>query len=209
MSTLFQTGVRPAIDDYLTKKSQEERDYGEYWSASSAGYCMRLNILRRLKVPKVAEIEEDALRTQRVFEAGHIFHEWAQRITKNTGLSIAQELELQDESMMVRGHIDDLVLVGEGGEPTFEELEHIDEDEEKFMTNILSSTTTRPQTASHLTTRRTRLVITTRCSLAPTCTCSKKVTKSALGYLRSYERAGYSPSLKMICVCVSTSLYGH
>jgi hypothetical protein len=94
---------------------------------------MRLNILRRLKVPKVAEIEEDALRTQRVFEAGHIFHEWAQRITKNTGLSIAQELELQDESMMVRGHIDDLVLVGEGGEPTFEELEHIDEDEEKFI----------------------------------------------------------------------------
>src|SRR3546814_4171368 len=72
---------------------------------------MRLNILRRLDVPKVPEITEDALRTQRVFECGHIFHEWAQRITKEAGLSIAQELELQDEDLMVRGHIDDLVLV--------------------------------------------------------------------------------------------------
>jgi hypothetical protein len=47
----------------------------------------------------------------RVFEAGHIFHEWVQRITKDAGLSIAQELELQDDELMVRGHIDDLVLV--------------------------------------------------------------------------------------------------
>ncbi len=109
--SLFETGIRPAIDAYLTEKAAEQRNYGKYWSASSAGYCMRLNILRRLKVPKVPEIAEDTLRTQRVFEAGHIFHEWAQRITKDAGLSIAQELELQDEDLMVRGHIDDLVLV--------------------------------------------------------------------------------------------------
>jgi hypothetical protein len=109
--SLFNTGVRPAIDAYLTEKTKEKRDYGAYWSASSAGYCMRLNILKRLDVPPVPEIAEDAVRTQRVFEAGHIFHEWAQRITKNAGLSIAQELELQDEDLMVRGHIDDLVLV--------------------------------------------------------------------------------------------------
>jgi hypothetical protein len=110
MADLFSTGVRPHLDAYLTKKNEEVRSYGLYWSASSAGYCMRLNILKRLKVPPVPEIVEDAMRTQRVFEAGHIFHEWAQRITKNAGLSIAQELELQDEDLMVRGHIDDLVL---------------------------------------------------------------------------------------------------
>lgn len=107
MSDLFSTGIRPAVDAFLLKKAQEERDYGRYWSASSAGYCMRRNIFDRLKVPNV---KEDA-RKQRVFEVGHIFHEWMQRITKNAGLSIAQEIELQDEGLMVRGHIDDLVLL--------------------------------------------------------------------------------------------------
>lgn len=110
MSNLYETGIRPAIDAYLKKKSEEQRDYGDYWSASSAGYCMRLNIMRRLKVPAVPEIEDNAARV-RVFEAGHIFHEWLQRITKDAGLSIASEVELQDEDLMVRGHFDDLVLV--------------------------------------------------------------------------------------------------
>lgn len=108
---LFDTGIRPLVDDYLLAKSKEERDYGDYWGASSAGYCMRRNIFERLKVPHV-ESDSDA-RKQRVFEAGHIFHEWLQRITKNAGLSVVQEMELQDEDLMVRGHFDDLVLVGE------------------------------------------------------------------------------------------------
>ena len=103
---LYETGIRPLVDHYLLEKSKEVRDYGEYWSASSAGYCMRKVIFDRLGVPPVTE---DA-RKQRVFESGHIFHEWMQRITKDAGLSIAQELELQDEKLMIRGHIDDLVL---------------------------------------------------------------------------------------------------
>lgn len=107
--SLYETGIRPAIDAYLKKKSEEERSYGDYWSASSAGYCMRLNILRRLKVPKVPELADNATQT-RIFEAGHIFHEWLQRITKDAGLSIASEVELQDEDLMVRGHFDDLIL---------------------------------------------------------------------------------------------------
>jgi len=114
MSDLFNTGVRPAIDAYLLAKSKEERNYGDYWSASSAGYCMRLNIMRRLGVPKVPELEDNATQT-RIFEAGHIFHEWLQRITKDAGLSIASEVELQDEDLMIRGHFDDLVLVGDWG----------------------------------------------------------------------------------------------
>jgi len=107
---LFETGIRPAIDEYLKKKSVEKRDYGHYWSASSSGYCMRLNIMRRLGVPKVPELEDNATQT-RIFEAGHIFHEWLQRITKEAGLSIASEVELQDEELMIRGHFDDLVLI--------------------------------------------------------------------------------------------------
>lgn len=118
MDNLFKTGIRPAIDAYLKKKSEEERDYGNYWSASSAGYCMRLVMMRRLGVPKVPELEDNATQT-RIFEAGHIFHEWLQRITKDAGLSIASEVELQDEDLMIRGHFDDLVLVTDGyfGEP--------------------------------------------------------------------------------------------
>lgn len=107
MSSIFETGIRPAIDEYLRKQAELKRDYGSYWSASSAGYCMRKQIFERLKVPPVTD---DARKT-RVFEVGDIFHEFMQRITKNAGLSIAQELELQDEDLMVRGHIDDLVLV--------------------------------------------------------------------------------------------------
>lgn len=107
---LFDTGIRPAIDQHLLEEAAKVRDYGEYWSASSAGYCMRRNIFERLGVPHSTP---DDPRKQRVFSAGHIFHEWIQGLTKAAGISIAQELELQDEGLMVRGHFDDLVLVEE------------------------------------------------------------------------------------------------
>jgi hypothetical protein len=113
--SLFDTGIRPTVDAHLQKLAEEKRDYGNYWSASSAGYCMRRNIFERLKVPYVSE---DARKT-RVFAVGDVFHEWMQRITKEAGLSIAQELELQDEELMIRGHIDDLVLI-KGGEDIVE-----------------------------------------------------------------------------------------
>ena len=109
MTDLFNTGIRPAVDEYLKKKDAEVRDYGEYWSASSAGYCMRKNIIKRLGVPEIEK--DDDLRKTRVFESGHIFHQWIQEITQNAGLSVAQEIELQDEKLMVRGHIDDLILI--------------------------------------------------------------------------------------------------
>lgn len=108
MSDVFNTGIRPHIDAYLKKKSEEKRDYGGYWSASSAGYCMRKLIFERLGVPPVAE---DDPRKTRVFESGHIFHQWLQDITKNAGISVAQELELIDDKLMIKGHFDDLVLI--------------------------------------------------------------------------------------------------
>lgn len=109
MTNLFNTGIRPVIDDHLLKLAQEKRDYGNYWSASSAGYCMRKLIFERLGVPHVSK--EDDARKQRVFTSGHIFHEWIQKLTKDAGLSIASEVELQDEDLMIRGHFDDLVLI--------------------------------------------------------------------------------------------------
>ena len=109
MSSLFDTGVRPLVDAYLLEESKKVRDYGDYWSASSAGYCQRKVIFERLGVPKI-EQDGDA-RKQRVFTAGHIFHDWLQGITKAARVSIAQEVELQDEELMIRGHFDDLVLI--------------------------------------------------------------------------------------------------
>lgn len=110
MPSLFNTGVRPAIDQFLLDEAAKVRDYGDYWSASSAGYCQRKIIFERLGVPHSTE---DDPRKQRVFTAGHIFHDWIQGITKKAGLSIASEVELQDEDLMIRGHFDDLILVGE------------------------------------------------------------------------------------------------
>ena len=107
--SLFDTGVRPIVDAYLLEESKKVRSYGEYWSASSSGYCMRKNIFERLGVPHV-ETESDA-RKQRVFTAGHIFHNWLQDLTKQAGVSIAQEVELLDDDLMIKGHFDDLVLV--------------------------------------------------------------------------------------------------
>jgi hypothetical protein len=108
--SLFDTGLRPAVDAWLLAEAAKKRDYGDYWSGSSAGYCMRKLIFERLGVPYVEA--EDAARKQRVFTAGHLFHDWIQSITKAAGLSIASEVELQDEELMVRGHFDDLVVIG-------------------------------------------------------------------------------------------------
>lgn len=110
MDNLFQTGIRPVIDEYLLNLSKEKRDYGDYWSASSAGYCMRKVIFDRMGVDKV----EENPRKQRVFTAGHIFHQWIQEITQATGQSIAQELELINDNLMVKGHIDDLIKTENG-----------------------------------------------------------------------------------------------
>lgn len=105
----YQTGVRPIIDAEILKQSKEVRDYGEYWSASSAGHCHKLLILRRLKVPKSPEMAEREAITQRVFSVGHIFHNWVQDLTKQSGNSLAQEGELISEKLLVKGHFDDLI----------------------------------------------------------------------------------------------------
>ena len=108
LEDLYNTGVRVIIDNYLIEESKKVRDYGNYWSASSAGYCMRKNIFDRLKVEPT---NPDDARKQRVFTAGHLFHEWLQSLTKDAGCSVSQEGELQDEKLMVIGHYDDIIKV--------------------------------------------------------------------------------------------------
>jgi hypothetical protein len=104
--SLFKSGVIPVINDWLLEKSKEVRDYGDYWSASSAGYCMRRLIMERLGIPPS---QPDDPRKQRVFSSGDVFHKWAQEITKAAGVSVDQEIELKDDKLMVIGHADDLI----------------------------------------------------------------------------------------------------
>ncbi len=105
-TTLFSTGIRPVIDEHLRELAQEKRDYGDYWSASSAGYCMRKVMYDRMKVPYTSEDD----RKQRIFTAGHIFHAWIQGLTDDAKVSVAQEGELIDDTIMVKGNFDDLVF---------------------------------------------------------------------------------------------------
>lgn len=119
MDNLYSTGIRPSLDNYIAEKAKERRSYGEYWSASSAGYCYRKIIFDRLQIPETSPLD---VRKAKVFEVGHIFHSWVQGLTKEAGLSIAQELELQDENLMIRGHIDDLVLVAQLSDNEMENL---------------------------------------------------------------------------------------
>ena len=109
MST-YESGVRQIIDDFLLEEAKKRRDYGDYWSASSAGYCMRKNIFDRMHIPLVT----DDPRKQRVFTSGHVFHEWIQKLTKEAGVSLAQEIELQDDQLMILGHADDLIKTNDG-----------------------------------------------------------------------------------------------
>lgn len=109
--SLYDTGIRPAVDAYL--KTKESTGYPPYFRGSSAGQCKRYVLLKRLNVPIVPERIEDASRTTRVFEAGHKFHEWIQDITLKAELSKLQEVELRigGDGFDLRGHFDDLILV--------------------------------------------------------------------------------------------------
>ena len=108
----YRTGIRPYIDEYLDLEAAKRRDYGSYWSASSAGHCYRKNIFDRILLPMTSDPVENA-RKQRIFTVGHIFHEWMQRITKSAGVSVEQESELIDDELHVKGHFDDLVKVND------------------------------------------------------------------------------------------------
>lgn len=109
---LFSTGIRPYIDKWIVDNNSQEYPK-DYFRASSAGYCPRYVIMKRLGIPTVPERQGDT-RSLRVFAAGTHFHEFMQRITKEAGVSIAQEVELTDEQWGVKGHFDDLVHVEEG-----------------------------------------------------------------------------------------------
>lgn len=112
LDTIYERGPIYFIDRFFDEKKQD--DYPDYWRGSSAGMCMRRVMFQRLGVPPALysqEKRDEHSRKTRVFQAGHIFHEFLQRVTRDAGISLNQEIELRHNGLSVRGHYDDLLLI--------------------------------------------------------------------------------------------------
>jgi len=98
------------LDDDLIKSREEEDSKvpSKFWKASELGLCMRKAIFRRLGV-KGAPLTARELKTMK---AGELFHKFMQELTKKTGISVEQEMFLEDEELEYRGKIDDIVKLG-------------------------------------------------------------------------------------------------
>ncbi len=97
--------LAPYIKEHF---SHTQTDYPDYWRVSSAGYCYRYNIFKRLGIPQVQELEPDEPRKQATLGIGTAIHEMMQKITRDTGLSVEQESEIKIPKWDLVGHFDDL-----------------------------------------------------------------------------------------------------
>ncbi len=94
--------------------AEDDHDYPDYWRISSAGYCMRYNIFKRLHVPAVPEIVDGESQKLGTFGIGHAVHGMVQSLTKNAGISVAQEQEVTAPEWDAVGHFDDLIRFSTG-----------------------------------------------------------------------------------------------
>lgn len=92
------------IDDYI--KSRDPKEYTS-WRASSLGGCPRKHFYKRLGIKETTPPDE---RTNRVFQAGHIFHKFIQDIAEE-GTTLS-EVELFDKDLDLGGRYDLLVNTG-------------------------------------------------------------------------------------------------
>ncbi len=102
---LYESGIRPYLESYF-RNSQEP--YPNYWRGSSAGYCYRYNIFKRIHLPEVPEIDDSFVTTQNTFYIGTSIHIGYQKITAQIPENIGQENEIKLPEFDVIGHYDDL-----------------------------------------------------------------------------------------------------
>ena len=100
------------INQQLLK--EDDSEYPDYWRGSSAGYCMRYNIFKRLHIPEVPETLEDKPRQIGTLRCGTAIHEVVQSLTKSAKLSVEQESELKSKEWDMVGHFDDLIKFPNG-----------------------------------------------------------------------------------------------
>ena len=107
-----RNSLKHLIHEQLLK--EDDGVYPDYWRGSSAGYCMRYNIFKRLHVPEVPEVVEGQSQRQGTLRIGHQVHALMQSLTKNAGLSVEQEAELKSKEWDMVGHFDDLIKFPNG-----------------------------------------------------------------------------------------------
>jgi len=97
------------VDTYIAEKRTEQIRTLDKFRVSDAGRCHLMRYWKRQGKP-FSDVPDE--RTLRVFEVGHVFHEWLQNLLKDKGVLMEKELEVQDKHRI--GHIDALVMTEQG-----------------------------------------------------------------------------------------------
>lgn len=96
------------INNYIAEKRVKNIRHHDKFRVSDAGRCHLMRYWKRQRKP-VSDVPDS--RTQRVFEAGHVFHVWLQDLLQEKDLLIVREKEVEDSHRI--GHIDAIVMDGE------------------------------------------------------------------------------------------------
>ena len=96
------------IDAFISERRDGQGRSYDKFRCSSAGRCRLMRYWQR-QGRSVSDVPDE--RARRVFEVGHMFHEWVQDILDRRQLLIEREKEVEDLHRI--GHID--AIVREGG----------------------------------------------------------------------------------------------
>jgi len=99
------------IDKYLAAKEAADQR-GNGFSASDMGRCKLMRYWKKMGVPRA----KPEARSLRIFAMGNIVHDFIQSITRETGLSVLSESNLEykvDGKIWATGHADDLIKVSD------------------------------------------------------------------------------------------------
>lgn len=99
------------IDEYIREKNGEGIPSTENpkFRVSDAGKC---HLMRYWKRKGIEPTDEPDVRAKRVFEVGHVFHNWLQAILRRNGCLVEEEFEVEDTHR--KGHVDAIVMTPEG-----------------------------------------------------------------------------------------------
>jgi len=86
--------IAKTINEYIADQRAVERKKSGKFSVGDAGRCHLMRYWKRQEKPTTDEPDERAFR---VFQVGHIFHEWIQDILAKKGLLMRKEFGVEDE----------------------------------------------------------------------------------------------------------------
>ena len=99
--------IETIIDDNISKKHRA-KDNSKF-RVSDSGRCHLMRFWKRQGKEFSDEVDR---RTRRVFEVGHIFHEWLQEGLLKAGVLVEKEFKVED--IHRAGHADAIVMTEQG-----------------------------------------------------------------------------------------------